>query len=595
MKRFLITSADERTWRGDRPVLFLGEWCRLYGRRSAWEHLDAEVVPYHWDDRQRYADDCRYIESVYEELLRGTSAALNEHHNVDHSPRYWRILVGLWLQMFVHVLFDRWATVTNAATCEIEGALIRDFHPATTIPPDLNGALRADSVAWSEYLFGQAIEYQDRIPWQRSPAPEEAPATPAPPPRRAPRRSAASGLHTIASSLLVPFTRRNESMIIRSYLPRLEEVKLQLLLGQVPKLWKVPHVEPVAPDMQRRRQLTIATDSADAFVRFAASMVPLQIPTVYVEGYRGLKGAAERLPWPSRPRVIFTTSLYTFCEVFQEWAAVKAEAGCPLVLGQHGGFVGTGKWSAGEDHQIAISDRFLTWGWQDGRPQAHPAVIVTNVNKPLGTWNVAGRLLLVTVPVRLLSYKSFSWPVGPNQSASFVREQLQFAAALAEPIRASLTVRIDRAVDRKACTSYIERWQDAFPAVEIDPSTEPIERRLRDCRLFVYTYNATGFLETLGRNIPTVMFWNPHYFELRPAAQPYFDLLAQARIFHETPESAAQHVTSIWEDVAEWWNRPAVQQARRTFCQQYARMPAHPLRVVSRALRNVPVRSCAAG
>lgn len=592
MKRFLITTADERTWRCDRPVLFLGEWCRLYDRRTAWEHLDAEVVPYHWDDRRRYDDDWHYLQSVYEALLGKTRTALNEHHGTGYSTRYWRILLGPWLYMFTHVLFDRWTMVQRASDCyEIDDTLIRDFPVATTIPPDLRAALSPDSIAWNQHLFGRAIEYQNRIPWRRIQACAEKPATPRSPAHRTFRRSALIALHTFASSLLAQFTKSSEALILLSYLPRLEEIKLQLALGQVPKLWQVPQVEAVPPEVARRRQLKIASGGTDAFSRFLASMVPEQIPTVYLEGYRHLKRAAERLPWPSRPRVIFTSNAFVGCEVFQEWAAVKTEEGYPLVIGQHGGFMGVGKRVPGEDHQVKISDRFLTWGWRDDRPQVYPAATLTNIGKPLVSWNPVGRLLLVTFPISLLAFRSMSWPVGANQSASFVEEQIRFARVLGEPIRASLTVRIKQAVDRMRRSFYIERWKEALPGVEIDPSTEPIERRLRQCRLFVYTYNSTGFLETLGRNIPTVIFWNPSHFELRPSAEPYFEMLAKARIYHETPESAAQHVTNIWNDVAEWWNEPAVQHARRTFCEQYACMPPNPLRVLRKALLTVPARA----
>src|SRR5687767_15617233 len=111
MKRFLITTADERTWRLDGPVLFLGEWCRRYDRRAAWEGLDAEVVPYHWDDRDQYYRDYLYICAVYEDVLRRTSDALNAHHGTAHGLRYWRILVGPWAYQFAQTLFDRWAMV----------------------------------------------------------------------------------------------------------------------------------------------------------------------------------------------------------------------------------------------------------------------------------------------------------------------------------------------------------------------------------------------------------------------------------------------------------------------------------------------------
>lgn len=590
MKRFLITSADERTWRSDRPVLFLGEWCRLYDRRAVWERLDAEVVPYHWDDRAKYHEDCCHLQSIYEELLRATTTALNEHHATEHSPRYWRILIGPWLNMFTHIVFDRWTMVQKASDAyEIEETLVCDFPPASMIAPDLLGAVNHD-VAWSQYLFGKAIEYQNRIPWQRIPPPEHsAPALPLFP-RRTLKRSALLALHAFASSSLAQFTRSDEVMVVRSYLPRLEEIKLQLALGQVPKLWTPPQVETVPPDVSRRRRLRIASDSTDAFFQFATSMIAELIPTAYLEGYPSLRRAAERLPWPSRPRAIFTSNSFQFSEVFQAWAAAKTEAGCSLVIGQHGGLCGVGKHVSGEVHQFRIADRYLTWGWRDGRPHAYPTATLTTVNKPLATWNPAGNLLLVTHPVHLFTFRSMSCPVGANQSACFVDEQLQFAGALGEGIRASLTLRIDRALDTKIGSFYVERWKDAWPGVEIDPSTEPIERRIRQCRLFVYTYNSTGFLETLARNIPTVMFWNPRYFELRPTAQPYFDLLAQARIFHETPESAARHVTDIWHDVAEWWNQPAVQHARRTFCEQYACMPKNPIRVLKEALLTAPIR-----
>ena len=44
MKRFLITTALEETWRDDEPVLFLGEWCRLYSRKDRWSKIDAEIT-----------------------------------------------------------------------------------------------------------------------------------------------------------------------------------------------------------------------------------------------------------------------------------------------------------------------------------------------------------------------------------------------------------------------------------------------------------------------------------------------------------------------------------------------------------------------
>jgi putative transferase (TIGR04331 family) len=113
-ERLLITTADERTWRNDRPVLFLGEWCRPYSLRAAWSRMDATVVPpYGWRDGQQDADYAQ-VQRLYELLLGELSDELNRYHGTTFSRRYWRILIGPWLNTFVAIVFNRWATIQQA-------------------------------------------------------------------------------------------------------------------------------------------------------------------------------------------------------------------------------------------------------------------------------------------------------------------------------------------------------------------------------------------------------------------------------------------------------------------------------------------------
>ena len=70
MKRLLITTALEETWGDGQPVLFLGEWCRRYSLKDHWSKMDAEVLPYHWNDRAKLYADYQYLREFYERLLR---------------------------------------------------------------------------------------------------------------------------------------------------------------------------------------------------------------------------------------------------------------------------------------------------------------------------------------------------------------------------------------------------------------------------------------------------------------------------------------------------------------------------------------------
>ena len=63
--RYLITSCDERTWKTDRPVMFIGDWCLTENRKDFWANLDAKIAePYgiHPSTKDFDISQCRQIE-----------------------------------------------------------------------------------------------------------------------------------------------------------------------------------------------------------------------------------------------------------------------------------------------------------------------------------------------------------------------------------------------------------------------------------------------------------------------------------------------------------------------------------------------------
>ena len=74
-------------------------------------------------------------------------------------------------------------------------------------------------------------------------------------------------------------------------------------------------------------------------------------------------------------------------------------------------------------------------------------------------------------------------------------------------------------------------------------------------------------------NIPTVIYWDPKYMETNTWAQPYFDELQDVGIFHDTPQSAAQHIARIWDDIDSWWNNHKTRLVRDRFARQFAHCP----------------------
>jgi len=57
---------------------------------------------------------------------------------------------------------------------------------------------------------------------------------------------------------------------------------------------------------------------------------------------------------------------------------------------------------------------------------------------------------------------------------------------------------------------------------------------------------------------------------LRESAYPHFNVLRQAGILHDNPESVAKKVNEVYEDTLSWWSAPEIQDAKDQFCRQFA-------------------------
>jgi putative transferase (TIGR04331 family) len=545
--------------------------------------MDAEVLPYHWDDRAQLHADYLNLQGLHERLLRGLSVDLNQTHGVDHGLRYWRILVGPWLGCFVQMLFDRWSCIQRAiGGYELSGTVVLFGGEEFLIPNDMcEFPVLYVGDEWNHHIYGAILQQLSQMPTIRVP-------------RKAPHETAGVALPATltqrAHKALVPLysrmasalARERDAFFISTYLRPLDELRVQWRLGQMPQLWRsVPAVR-IEVDESKRRWV-VSGESRSQFEDCARALIPMQIPAVYMEGYRQLCDQAASLPWPEQPKVIWTSNSHNSDDVFKVWAAEKVERGSPLVVGQHGGHYGMGRWSFTEDHDIAISDRYLTWGWSNGRDHVVP-VGQLKAKRPLGIRHSAQtRALLVTFTVPRFSYWMYSAAVS-RQWLDYFRDQCAFIANLPRPIQDALIIRLypeDYGWDQ------LSRWRDCFPDLHVDQGESPIDDLIRQSRLYISTYNATTFLESITMNVPTVMYWNPGHWELRACAERYFADLKRVGIFHETPESAAQHVAAIWDDVDAWWQSVPVREVVNRFALKYCHLPDDLLDCIVAAIGEV--------
>ena len=588
MKRLLVSTALEASWVDTEPMLFLGEWCRLYSRHNQWSNLDVVVLPYHWDDSEKRKKDNRFLLSLHEELLPELSDQLNEHHGVDHSVRYWRILLGPWLGCFTQLLFDRWSSVVQGTNHhELSGTVVLTGLEDARVPNDRDDFFQlAGGQGWNHHIYGRILPDFSDLPCVRRLAVgiehgiHCGLSTEVTSSHRAlnSKASLVAGYSRLSGRL----TRPTDYFIVNTCLrSKRDELNLQLRLGQVPRLIPVEPPGHVPVDELCRRWELGGAEGA-SFEACLRSLIPEQMPTAYLEGYRALCDESDRRRWPGAPRAIFTGGSHYYDDVFKAWCAAKTEEGAPLVIAQHGGHIGTA-WSFSHDHQMAIADRFLSWGWSEpDEPKVVPVGMLKAPTLPGGGGAVKNRALLVTgnLDAHMQSFSLGSHAVA-SQFLGYLEDQFTFVEALSPPVRDSLTVRVSC---HDLDWGQQRRWRDRLPEVSLDSGQRPIMELLAGTKLCIATNNGTTFLESFFLGLPTVIFWDTDVWEIVDSAVPFFEGLAGVGVFHSSPESAARHVSSVWSEVETWWSSPPVVDAVATFKKRYCDDPGNVLDEVCTAL-----------
>lgn len=587
--RNLVLTAIESTWPEglQKPVVFLGEWCRLYSRKERWSKMKAKVLDYHWDDRKKYFKDYVFLKNIHEKLLNELSKKLNKIHKIKRSKRYWRFIIGPWLGYFVQILFDRWFMLKQAHKKNKRLQVKVVYRKKQLIPNDMTEFLEwMAQDDWNEALYGEIlkkikfknfsikkIHCQNSLPSKKTYFFQKT------------LKQKAKEIIQESCNRLASWTSSKRSHFFMSpYISFFQNFWLQCQLSQVPQFWKTVKTPKTRSTSSFRNWRLEDCDKTKNFIGLAKRLIPLHMPTVYLEGFRASRRMIRKLAWPDSPQSIFDSVGWCGNDIFKIWAAEKCETGTPFIIGQHGGSYGVSKWSFGESHQISVSDIFLSWGWKNKK--AANIVPVGNLKngKKHFRWGANTHAILVGNAMPRYSYYSYSAPVAAGQWLEYFDEQCRFVENLSEELRAKLIIRL-YACDYDLCQK--QRWADRFPSLRIDDGIQPMDRLLHKTRIYISTYNATTYLDSMLLNIPTLIFWNPKHWEIRDETKKEFEALTRVKIFHSTPESAANQLSQVWGCTSEWWLDKKVQKARNAFCRRFSFAPEKPTHRLLKVFREI--------
>ncbi|AOP33695.1 transferase [Leptospira tipperaryensis] len=577
MKRFLITTADERSWNQEESVLFLGEWCLRYDRRHVWSALNAEIaIPYGVDPNVK-KQDLGYLRNLNEVFLEELTVFLNRLHGVSNSTRYWNLILGHWILRYLRILYNRYRTIEQVLDrYEISGTISLDYKEFDLAPNDsILFILNANENFWNHILNVEILKYfgLKEIVKKNEPAFLNK-VIPLPSKQSAWKRI----LHYFIDQVVPLFSREKDAFIINSYLPFIYELKLQVGLKQIPQIWKSQKLSEWEIDPNLRKEFQIAVSGEQSFESFARNMIGRCLPLCYVEGFSELLQKSKKVNWPSKPRFIFTSNNFDTDELFKVWSAERVNEGVPYFVGQHGNNYGT-LYGLEKLPELISTDGFVSWGWSYDEQKQLPAFVITKCNEENGIYDPSGGLLLIELPPPLRLGPEDVW----QDFTQYFEEQLDFYESLPDDIRNMVIVRLHNSSKHFEWFDK-ERWKEKFPTVQIDPNHLKLQDLIAKSRLVVHSYDSTGILETLSLNIPTLCFWRNDLSHLVEEAIPYYERLKEVGIFHSSHASTAEFITSQWDSIEVWWQSEEVQSVRSLFCNRYARKVPNSISTLKKIL-----------
>ncbi len=567
---YLVTTSLKNTWpeKNFENILFLGKWCHIY--ENITEKIDTDnkiIVPYHWNDRKKLLKDYQYLHTIYEKILKDLSQELNKFHSTKHTILFWRILIGPWLGCFIQILFDRWYMIEYAfQNYNITDIICIDISNNSFVPNDIEEFFNLfPNDRWNEFIYHELILRKKEIFIHNVPEEISRQTTSINKKNKSPFKYFINKIY-MASSF---FVKKNDFFFINTYLPPFIEFKLQLKLWQMPQKWKSETI-PKFDNKNKIRNLDLGkVNNSDEFESVLRDLIPKHIPVAYLEGFESIKLQMTKLMWPMSPKVIFTSNSHYSDDLFKLWTAHKIESGSKLVIGQHGGHYGMGKWSFFDDHEFAIANKYLSWGWiKEKEENIFPIGKFSKYKLKSKKKSSNISALLVTVVHPRYSYFLYSSPVA-EQWNKYFDDQFEFYKKLPNNIQSKLKVRLysgDYGWNQR------KRWKDKFPNILLSNNeNEKMADLFNENSIIICTYNGTAFLESLSSNKPTLIFWDINNWELNEQAILNFNILFEVEIFHKDPISASNKLIEIWDNIDEWWYSERIQSALHTFNNIYAK------------------------
>ena len=569
-KKILIATPIKHVWPKNKGsnIVICSESAVLNYHNLKNEYKNFIISPNRWENKKRLLKDYKYLDRLYEKLLKDFSDKLNKIHSISENLNFWRVVLGPWLGNFIHIYFDRWK--------HIEGSLKKNDKYVTTIlnlennfliPYDHSQFLQLSfNDYWNQSIYQNIIK-NFPIELKKIKLSEKLIL------RSIKKDNLDIRLKNFKTSLInLAKKKANDLMnykkykyfFYKTYLSFKDELKLSLKFNQFPILdVKKKYAQLENVDIKLRETISFSKIKKSKFEKSLSKILPLQIPRIFIENFKDLTEFYKYANLPKKPKIIFTSNAAWFETNIAYYIAKLKSKNTKLIYGQHGGNYSMPKILWPEDHEKKISDKFLSWGWKEKGSKVKSFYKFKNIKLE----KAKNKELLIMLQNRKRYFFSMDSSGGTESWACYIRYISSFLFNLSKKTKKKTILRLYN-TNKIKTFDYYSNLEKKFNF----RSSNSLVDAFSKSKIIVHTLLSTSINDALNANHPSIIILRKDHNPMKADAKKIFNLLYESNVLFYDSIKAAKFIDHIWDKgVNEWWNNKKTQSARVLFCNNFAK------------------------
>jgi len=520
--------------------------------------LNYKIQEYETLNHEHRYDVYNYLNTLSEKIIYELKDQLNLIHKTNFDAKAWKILIGPWLNNFLRICYNRFykikKTINNNNISEVTTFYCSDNDFAPIDNFDLVHYCNNDD--WNAVLYSKVLKFFNlnlnnqtinlNLDLQTNK-----------------KKNLKSFLFKVFSFFLCFFLKHNDAIIVNSYLPKTENIKLNFLLKQVPQIWNLFKVKKKEYNSELRKRIILSEGKID-FEKFVNKLIPICIPTCHLESFIEINNEIKRLSLPKNPKFIFTSNNYEYDEIFKLYTVLNKNKSTPYIIGQHGSYL------SGVDNSFfkesSGADYYLEWG-KDGFNKKEDGFNFKMVNRKIKN-NKNGKILILDSPY------GTNKKIYNRMDENFLKEEWlhKLLSSLKKELHEHVVLKLHTSFKQRE-DSYILKIKSICPKIKIEKNNKAIFNLFKQSRCVVHCYDSTGILETMTSNIPTFCIWPNEFNHIAKKYHEIYNNLKKNKIFFLDPKELAEMLNYNFENYEKWWLKSDTMDAKNNFLNKFSIIP----------------------